>query len=56
MNIWELLVLALAIAATIGVLVFVRRHGIVLRPDAGGLEALPKEMHEAEQRRQREQR
>lgn len=55
MNLWELLVLALAVAATIGVLVFVRRHGIVLRPDAGGLEALPKEMHDAEQRRQQEE-
>ncbi len=55
MDIWECLVIALAVAATVGVLVFVRRHGIVLRPDAEGLEAVPREIHEAEQRRQREQ-
>ena len=54
MDIWECLVIALAVAATVGVLVFVRRHGIVLRRDADGLDAVPREIHEAEQRRLRE--
>ena len=32
------------------VIVLAKRHGIVMRPEADGLEALPKELHEAELR------
>lgn len=54
MDFWETVILCVAVLATVGVLRFVKRHGIVLRPDAGGLEAVPKEIHEAEKRREAE--
>lgn len=43
-------ILILVLAVTVGILWLAKRLGIVMRPDADGLEALPKEFHEAEMR------
>ncbi len=48
----ETIILVLVVALTVGILWLARRLGIVMRPEADGLEALPKELHEAELRRQ----
>lgn len=44
----ETIILILIVAATIAILWLARRHGIVMRAEADGLEALPQELHEAE--------
>lgn len=41
---FEYIALVVIVAATLGVLWLAKRHGIILRPDAGGLEAIPKEL------------
>lgn len=46
----EHIILALVLAVTVGILWLAKRLGIVMRPDADGLEALPKELHDAELR------
>lgn len=46
----ENIILVLVLAVTVGILWLAKRHGIVMRPEADGLEALPKELHEAEMR------
>ena len=48
----ETLLLIIVLACTVGILWLAKRHGIVMRPEADGLEALPKELHEAELRRE----
>lgn len=47
----ENIILVLVLAVTVGILWLAKRHGIVMRPEADGLEALPKELHEAEMRK-----
>lgn len=44
----ETIILLLVVAATVVILWLAKRHGIVMRAAADGLEALPKELHEAE--------
>ena len=44
----ENIILVIVLAVTVGILWLAKRHGIVMRPEADGLEALPKELHEAE--------
>lgn len=46
----ETIILFLVVAATVVILWLAKRHGIVMRAEADGLEALPKELHEAEMR------
>ncbi|WP_308774846.1 hypothetical protein [uncultured Bilophila sp.] len=46
----ENIILIIVLAVTVGILWLAKRHGIVMRPEADGLEALPKELHEAEMR------
>ena len=46
----ESIILIVVLAVTVGILWLAKRHGIVMRPEADGLEALPKELHEAELR------
>ena len=46
----ENIILVIVLAVTVGILWLAKRHGIVMRPEADGLEALPKELHEAELR------
>ena len=46
----EAIILIVVLAVTVGDSVASKRHGIVMRPEADGLEALPKELHEAELR------
>ena len=46
----EAIILIIVLAATVGILRLAKRHGIVMRVEADGLEALPKELHEAEMR------
>lgn len=46
----ETIILLMVLAVTVGILWLAKRHGIVMRPEADGLEALPKELHEAEMR------
>ncbi len=48
----ETLILIIVLAFTVGILWLAKRHGIVMRPEADGLEAFPKELHEAELRRE----
>lgn len=43
-------ILVLVLAVTVGILWLAKRLGIVMRPNADGLEALPKELHDAELR------
>lgn len=50
----EAVILALVLAVTVLILWLAKRHGIVMRAEADGLEALPKELHEAERREQKE--
>ena len=50
----ETLILIIVLAFTVGILWLAKRHGIVMRPEADGLEALPKELHEAELRREKD--
>lgn len=50
----ETLILIIVLAVTVGILWLAKRHGIVMRPEADGLEALPKELHEAELRREKD--
>ena len=49
----EAIILIVVLAVTVGILWLAKRHGIVMRPEADGLEALPKELHEAELRNKR---
>ena len=49
----EAIILCLAVVLTLVVLFLAKRHGVVMRPDAGGLEALPKALHEAEMKKER---
>ena len=49
----EAIILIVVLAVTVGILWLAKRHGIVMRPEADGLEALPKELHEAELRREK---
>ena len=46
----ENIILVIVLAVTVGILWLAKRHGIVMRPEADGLEALPKELQEAELR------
>ncbi len=46
----ENIILLIVLAVTVGILWLAKRHGVVMRPEADGLEALPKELHEAEMR------
>ncbi|GEM_PF-483336 len=46
----EAIILIVVLAVTVGILWLAKRHGIVMRPEADGLEALPKELHEVELR------
>ena len=46
----ENIILVIVLAVTVGILWLAKRHGIVMRPEADGLEALHKELHEAELR------
>lgn len=46
----EAIILIVVLAVTVGILWLAKRHGIVMRPEADGLEALPKELHEEELR------
>lgn len=46
----ENIILVIVLAVTVGILWLAKRHGIVMRPEADGLEALSKELHEAELR------
>ena len=46
----ENIILVIVLAVTVGILWLAKRHGIVMRPEADGLEALPKELHGAELR------
>ena len=46
----EAIILIVVLAVTVGILWLAKRHGIVMRPEADGLEALPKELPEAELR------
>ena len=48
----ENIILVIVLAVTVGILWLAKRHGIVMRPEADGLEALPKELHEAELQRE----
>lgn len=41
---FEYITLIVIVAATLGVLWLARRHGIILRPDASGLEAIPEDV------------
>lgn len=50
----ETLILIIVLVVTVGILWLAKRHGIVMRPEADGLEALPKELHEAELRREKD--
>lgn len=50
----ETLILIIVLVFTVGILWLAKRHGIVMRPEADGLEALPKELHEAELRREKD--
>ena len=50
----ETLILIIVLAFTVGILCLAKRHGIVMRPEADGLEALPKELHEVELRREKD--
>ena len=44
----ENIILVIVLAVTVGILWLAKRHGIVMRPEADGLEALPKELHVAD--------
>ena len=46
----EAIILIVVLAVTVGILWLAKRHGIVMRPEADGLEALAKALHEAELR------
>ena len=46
----EAIILIIVLGFTVGILWLAKRYGIVMRVDADGLEALPKELHEAEMR------
>ena len=46
----ENIIRVIVLAVTVGILWLAKLHGIVMRPEADGLEALPKELHEAELR------
>ena len=46
----ENIILVIVMAVPVGILWLAKRHGIVMRPEADGLEALAKELHEAELR------
>ena len=46
----EAIILIVVLAVTVGILWLAKRHGIVMHPEADGLEALPKELHAAELR------
>lgn len=46
----EAVILVIVLAVTVLILWLAKRHGIVMRAEADGLEALPKELHEAELR------
>ena len=48
----ETLILIIVLAFTVGILWLAKPHGIVMRPEAGRLGELPKELHEAELRRE----
>lgn len=50
----EAVILAIVLAVTVLILWLAKRHGIVMRAEADGLEALPKELHEAEMREKKE--
>ena len=50
----EAVILAVVLAVTVLILWLAKRHGIVMRAEADGLEALPKELHEAEMRGKKE--
>ncbi len=50
----ETIITVLVLCVTVAILWLARRHGIVMRPEADGLEALPKELHEAELREKKE--
>jgi hypothetical protein len=50
----EVVILAVVLAVTVLILWLAKRHGIVMRAEADGLEALPKELHEAEMREKKE--
>ena len=49
----EAIIIGLVVVLTIVVLCVAKRHGVVMRPDAGGLEALPKALHDAEMKKER---
>ena len=42
----EAIILIIVLGVTVGILWLAKRHGIVMRVDADGLEALPKELHD----------
>lgn len=44
----------LVVAVTLGILWLARKHGIVMHPEADGLGAMPKELHEAQLRKEAE--
>ncbi|MEG1610511.1 MAG: hypothetical protein RR317_04950 [Bilophila sp.] len=46
---FETITLIVIVLATLGVLWLAKRHGIVLRPDATGLSAVPKELDKPEE-------
>ena len=50
----ETVILGIVLAVTVFILWLAKRHGIVMRAEADGLEALPKELHEAEMRAKKE--
>lgn len=50
----ESVILVIVLAVTVLILWLAKRHGIVMRAEADGLEALPKELHEAELRENKE--
>lgn len=50
----ESVILVIVLAVTVLILWLAKRHGIVMRVEADGLEALPKELHEAELREKKE--
>ena len=50
----ETVILVIVLAVTVFILWLAKRHGIVMRAEADGLEGLPKELHEAEMRAKKE--
>lgn len=50
----ETVILVIVLAVTVFILWLAKRHGIVMGAEADGLEALPKELHEAEMRAKKE--